>query len=65
MSVKVAKSPSSAATRKDVVKDLLDNVLNFGPDESSEVNTAERLKKLVKQLEDLNARIKKLSNSHL
>jgi hypothetical protein len=64
MSVKDVKTPLETK-KKDVVKELLDNVLDFGPDSRHDSDASERLKDLVKQLEDLNARIKKLSSSQL
>jgi hypothetical protein len=56
---------TTGATKKDTVggvKDLLNNILNFGPHhEPLSSATSDRLKRLVKQLEDINARIEKLS----
>lgn len=60
------KTPFSASNIK-IVKPSLNDLVDFGPD-TDEVdgkvtdNTAERLRRLVKQLQEINRRVDKLSH---
>ena len=57
------KTQSGLAKRD--LKDLLDEMLSFGPEtSSSNTDISERLRELVKKLQDINRRIDNLS-SHL
>lgn len=56
------RNPPVGAPKKDI-KEALDNILNFGPEDAhSNTNFSERIKDLVRKLQEINRRIDNLSS---